>query len=74
MKTSGHAVTGIQFLTVNFYVLNSGKLNTIMAFYNNTDPPVESALTNIPVVAETGRSQMIATADGRSVPFLAKYI
>jgi ESCRT-II complex subunit VPS25 len=52
-----------------------------MTFYDITDPPVESALTNIPVsllrkviaiLGKTGRSQMIAIADGEGVRFLAK--
>jgi hypothetical protein len=52
-----------------------------MTFYDITDPPVESALTNIPVpllrkaiaiLGKTGRSQMIAITDGEGVRFLAK--
>jgi hypothetical protein len=52
-----------------------------MTFYDITDPPVESALTNIPVpllrkaiaiLGKTGRSQMIAISDGEGVRFLAK--
>jgi ESCRT-II complex subunit VPS25 len=52
-----------------------------MTFYDITDPPVESALTSIPVpllrkaiaiLGKTGRSQMIAITDGEGVRFLAK--
>ena len=52
-----------------------------MTFYDITDPPIESALTNIPVpllrkaiavLGKTGRSQTIAIADGEGVRFLAK--
>ncbi|KIM47132.1 hypothetical protein M413DRAFT_440655 [Hebeloma cylindrosporum] len=63
------------------WVVDSGQLNTIMTFYEITDPLVESALTNIPVpllrkaigiLGKTGRAQMIAIADGEGVRFLAK--
>ena len=49
-----------------------------MTFYDITDPPIESALTNIPVpllrkainiLGKTGRSQMIAIADGEGYGF-----
>ena len=62
-------------------MIDSGQLNTIMTFYDITDPPVESTLTNIPVpllrkaigiLGKTGRSQMIAIADGEGVRFLTK--
>lgn len=52
-----------------------------MTFYDITDPPIESALTNIPVpllrkaiaiLGKTGRSQMISITDGEGVRFLAK--
>ena len=52
-----------------------------MTFYDITDPPLESALTNIPVpllrkaiaiLGKTSRSQMIAITDGEGVRFLAK--
>jgi len=63
------------------WVVDSGQLNTIMTFYDITDPPVESALTNIPepllrkaiaILGKTSRSQMIAITDGEGVRFLAK--
>ena len=69
------------FSFVIFKVVNSGQLNTIMTFYDITDPPVESDLTNIPVpllrkaiaiLGKTGRSQMISITDGEGVRFLAK--
>ena len=52
-----------------------------MTFYDITDPPVKSALTNIPVpllrkaiaiLGKTFRSQVIAVADGEGVRFLSK--
>ena len=69
------------FSFVTFQVVDSGQLNTIMTFYDITDPPVETALTNIPVpllrkaiaiLGKTNRSQMIAITDGEGVRFLAK--
>ncbi|KDR80840.1 hypothetical protein GALMADRAFT_1357729, partial [Galerina marginata CBS 339.88] len=63
------------------WVIAMGQLNTILTFYDITDPPVESPLTNIPtpllrkaiaILAKTGRSQMIAIADGEGVRFLAR--
>ena len=62
-------------------MVDSGQLNTIMTFYDITDPPVESALTNIPapllrkaigILGKTNRSQMISIADGEGVRFLTK--
>ncbi|KAF8645062.1 hypothetical protein AX16_008120 [Volvariella volvacea WC 439] len=59
---------------------STGQLNTILTFYDITDPPVESPLTNIPIVllkkaisilAKTGRAQLIAIADGEGVRFFA---
>ena len=52
-----------------------------MTFYDITGPSIESALTNIPVpllrkaisiLGKTGRSQMIAIADGEGVRFLTE--
>ncbi|KAH9479182.1 Vacuolar protein-sorting-associated protein 25 [Psilocybe cubensis] len=63
------------------WVVSIGQLNTILTFYDITDPPLESALTNIPIpllrkaiaiLGKTGRSQMIAIADGEGVRFLAR--
>ncbi|KAF8972780.1 ESCRT-II complex subunit-domain-containing protein [Flammula alnicola] len=63
------------------WVISSGQLNTILTFYDITDPPVESPLTDIPVpllrkaiaiLGKTGRSQVIAIADGEGVRFLAR--
>jgi len=62
-------------------VVSTGQLNTILTFYDITDPPLESLLMNIPVpllrkaisiLGKTGRSQMIAIADGEGVRFLAR--
>ncbi|KAJ8456903.1 hypothetical protein ONZ45_g18533 [Pleurotus djamor] len=59
---------------------STGHLNTIMTFYEITDPPVESPLTGIPLVilrkaigvlTKSGRAQTIAVADGEGVRFFA---
>ncbi|KAJ3511128.1 hypothetical protein NLJ89_g4277 [Agrocybe chaxingu] len=63
------------------WVVSSGQLSTILTFYDITDPPIESALTNIPIpllrkaiaiLGKTGRSQLIAIADGEGVRFLPR--
>jgi len=59
----------------------SGQINTILTFYDITDPPIESPLTNIPIsllrkaisiLGKTGRSQIIAIPDGEGVRFLTR--
>ena len=54
----------------------TGQLNTILTFYEITDPPVPSALSNVPDVllrraiaslARTGRAQLITISDGEGV-------
>ncbi|KAF8902415.1 ESCRT-II complex subunit-domain-containing protein [Gymnopilus junonius] len=56
-------------------------LNTILTFYDITDPPSGSPLGNIPVpllrraiviLGKTGRSQTIAITDGEGVRFLPR--
>ncbi|KAF6761853.1 ESCRT-II complex vps25 subunit [Ephemerocybe angulata] len=56
----------------------TGQMNTIMTFYEITDPPVNSPLTNIPlpllrkaitILAKSNRAQIIAIADGEGVRF-----
>jgi ESCRT-II complex subunit VPS25 len=51
-------------------------MNTILTFYEITDPPVESPLSGIPVallrraivvLTKTGRAQIIGVADGEGV-------
>ncbi|CAA7265161.1 unnamed protein product [Cyclocybe aegerita] len=63
------------------WVVSSGQLSTILTFYDITDPPIESPLTNIPIpllrkaiaiLGKTGRSQLIAIADGEGVRFLPR--
>ncbi|KAJ7621653.1 ESCRT-II complex vps25 subunit [Mycena polygramma] len=58
------------------WAISTGQLNTILTFYEITDPPVPSPLSDIPiallrkaiaVLAKTGRSQSIAVADGEGV-------
>ena len=57
---------------------STGQMNTILTFYEITDPPVESPLSDIPVallrkaiavLTKTGRAQMIEIADGEGVRF-----
>jgi len=63
------------------WAFSSGQLNTILTFYDITDPPIESPLTNIPIpllrkaiaiLGKTGRSQIIAIPDGEGVRFLPR--
>jgi len=63
------------------WVVSTGQLNTILTFFDITDPPVESPLTNVPIsllrqaisiLGKTGRSQMITIADGEGVRFLSR--
>lgn len=57
---------------------STGQLNTILTFYDITDPPIESPLSNIPVpllrkavaiLVKSGRAQLIGVADGEGVRF-----
>jgi ESCRT-II complex subunit VPS25 len=59
---------------------STGQLNTILTFYEITDPPVESPLTGLPIsllrkainiLAKSNRAQLIAIADGEGVRFFA---
>ena len=59
-------------------VTNTGQLNTILTFYEISDPPVPSALSGIPesllrsaiaVLAKSGRAQLISISDGDGVRF-----
>jgi ESCRT-II complex subunit VPS25 len=60
------------------WVTNTGQLNTILTFYEISDPPVPSALSGIPepllrnvisVLAKSGRAQLISISDGDGVRF-----
>jgi ESCRT-II complex subunit VPS25 len=60
------------------WVTNTGQLNTILTFYEISDPPVPSALSGIPesllrgaiaVLAKSGRAQQISISDGDGVRF-----
>lgn len=60
---------------------NTGQLNSILTFYEITDPPVDSPLSGIPIsllrqaisiLAKTGRAQTIGVADGEGVRFFAR--
>ncbi|KAK0464506.1 ESCRT-II complex vps25 subunit [Desarmillaria tabescens] len=67
--------------TLHEWATSTGHLNTIMTFYEVTDPPIESPLSGIPVpllrkaigiLAKTNRAQLIAVADGEGVRFFSK--
>jgi ESCRT-II complex subunit VPS25 len=60
---------------------STGQMNTILTFYDITDPPVESPLTNIPIpllrkaitiLTKSNRAQIIAIPDGEGVRFFAQ--
>lgn len=60
------------------WVTNTGQLNTILTFYEISDPPVPSALSGIPesllrnaisVLAKSSRAQLISISDGDGVRF-----
>ncbi|KAF7331656.1 hypothetical protein MKEN_00045300 [Mycena kentingensis (nom. inval.)] len=60
------------------WAISTGQLNTILTFYEITDPPVPSPLSNIHpsllrkaigLLAKTGRAQLIAVSDGEGVRF-----
>ncbi|KAH6904437.1 ESCRT-II complex subunit-domain-containing protein [Coprinopsis sp. MPI-PUGE-AT-0042] len=57
---------------------STGQMNTIMTFYEITDPPIESPLTGIPIpllrkaiaiLVKGNRAQTIAISDGEGVRF-----
>ncbi|PFH50282.1 hypothetical protein AMATHDRAFT_75690 [Amanita thiersii Skay4041] len=59
---------------------STGQLNTIMTYYDITDPPINSELTNIPilllkkaiaVLTRLGKAQVIGIAEGEGVRFFA---
>ncbi|KAH6915769.1 ESCRT-II complex vps25 subunit [Coprinopsis sp. MPI-PUGE-AT-0042] len=59
---------------------STGQMNTIMTFYEITDPPIESPLTGIPVpllrkaiaiLIKNNRAQAIAISDGEGVRFFS---
>ncbi|THU88070.1 ESCRT-II complex, vps25 subunit [Dendrothele bispora CBS 962.96] len=60
------------------WATSTGQLNSILTFYDITDPPLESSLTGIPIpllrkaiaiLAKTNRAQIITIADGEGVRF-----
>ncbi|KAJ7596015.1 ESCRT-II complex subunit-domain-containing protein [Mycena floridula] len=64
--------------TLHEWASSTGQLNTILTFYDITDPPIESPLSGIPlpllkkaiaVLCKTGRAQLIGVADGEGVRF-----
>ncbi|KAE9405359.1 ESCRT-II complex vps25 subunit [Gymnopus androsaceus JB14] len=60
------------------WVTSTGNLNTIMTFYEITDPPIETQLSGLPlpllrqaivILSKTNRAQIIAIAEGEGVRF-----
>ncbi|KAJ3760154.1 ESCRT-II complex vps25 subunit [Lentinula raphanica] len=60
------------------WVSSTGNLNTIMTFYEITDPPIESPLSALPIpllrqaitiLAKSNRAQIIAIAEGEGARF-----
>ena len=59
---------------------STGQLNTILTYYDITDPPVQSDLTSIPipvlkkaiaVLAKAGKAQVIGISEGEGVRFFS---
>lgn len=64
--------------TLHAWATSTGQLNTILTFYEITDPPVPSDLSDIPIpllrkaiaiLTKSGRAQTITIADGEGVRF-----
>ncbi|KAF8634193.1 hypothetical protein AX15_001008 [Amanita polypyramis BW_CC] len=62
------------------WATSTGQLNTILTYYDITDPPVESDLKNIPIpllkraisiLLRTGKAQVIGISEGEGVRFFA---
>ncbi|KXN90698.1 Vacuolar protein-sorting-associated protein 25 [Leucoagaricus sp. SymC.cos] len=62
------------------WAVDTGQLNTIMTFYDITNPPLESPLSGVPVIllkkaisilSKTGKAQLISITDGEGVRFFA---
>lgn len=58
--------------------VDTGQLNTILTFYDITDPPVEAPFSGMPVpllkkavaiLGKSGKAQIISIADGEGVRF-----
>ena len=58
----------------------TGQLNTILTFYEISDPPIPSPLSGIPIsllrraitiLTRSNRAQIIGVADGEGVRFFA---
>jgi len=64
--------------TLHSWASTTGQLNTILTFFEITEPPIPSLLSNIPIpilrkaisiLVKTGRAQTIEIADGEGVRF-----
>lgn len=67
-------------MLISFQAVDTGQLNTIMTFYEITDPQIASPLSGIPasllkkaisILSKSGRAQTISIADGEGVRFFA---
>jgi len=63
------------------WATKTGQLNTILTFYEISNPPVPSALSSIPesllrnaisILAKGGRAQLISITDGDGVRFFPR--
>ncbi|KAL9713435.1 phosphoribosylformylglycinamidine synthase [Leucoagaricus gongylophorus] len=63
---------------LHYWAIDTGQLNTILTFYDITDPPIESPLSGIPIVilkkaisilSKSGKAQTITIVDGEGVRF-----
>ncbi|KAH9995440.1 winged helix DNA-binding domain-containing protein [Russula compacta] len=63
------------------WATKTGQLNTILTFYEISEPPVPSALSGIPepllrdaigILAKSGRAQLISISDGDGVRFFPR--
>ncbi|KAG6889792.1 hypothetical protein C0992_004210 [Termitomyces sp. T32_za158] len=66
--------------TLHNWATETAQLNTILTFYDITDPPIDSELSGIPIpllrkaigiLSKTGRAQILGVADGEGVRILA---
>ncbi|KAF8628704.1 hypothetical protein AX17_005927 [Amanita inopinata Kibby_2008] len=62
------------------WATSTGQLNTILTYYEITDPPVESELSNIPlpllkkavaILVKTGKAQIIGISEGEGIRLFA---
>jgi ESCRT-II complex subunit VPS25 len=71
----------MQLLNEHVQAVSTGQINTILTFYEITDPPIPSDLSDLPapllrsaiaILAKTGRAQTITISDGDGVRFFER--